>query len=164
MGNTTAGSYTWYMDGSDVGLDVSADNIDALDVLPDGRVLISTSGNVTVPGVSGGRDEDLVAFTPTSLGANTSGTWALYFDGSDVGLGETSGEDTDGAAVDASGKIYLTTRNTFAVPGVSGDFTDVFVCTPGSLGANTTCAYTPALYFDGSAWNIASNVDGLDIP
>ena len=45
--------------------------------------------------MTGGKDEDVLAFTPTSLGDVTSGSWAMYFDGSDVGLAETSGEDVD---------------------------------------------------------------------
>ncbi len=50
-------------------------------VLPDGRLLISTLGNVSVTGASGA-DEDLLVFTPAALGSTTSGTWAMYFDGS----------------------------------------------------------------------------------
>jgi hypothetical protein len=53
-------------------------------------VLISTHGNVSVPGRSAA-DEDILIFTPTSLGANTAGSWGLFFDGSDVGLTANSG-------------------------------------------------------------------------
>ena len=80
---------------------------DAFAVLPDGRLLISTLGNVSVSGASGA-DEDLLAFTPTALGATTSGAWAMYFDGSDVGLSSTSNEDVNGVWVDGGGRFFLT--------------------------------------------------------
>ena len=72
----------------------------------------------------------------------------MYFDGSDVGLSNTSNEDVNGVWVDATGKIYLTTLGNFSVSGVSGDGSDIFVCTPGTLGSTTTC--TLAMYWDGS--------------
>jgi hypothetical protein len=164
LGPTTAGNFSLYFDGNDVGLSVSAEKIDGFTLLADGRLLISTTGNPSVPG-AGGKDEDLLIFTPTSLGANTSGSWAMYFDGSDVGLADSSGEDVDGVAVGNNGSIYLTTLNLFAVPGVSGADEDVFVCTPISLGDTTACNYSAALAFDGTAWGLdANDVDGLDLP
>ena len=42
LGANTAGMFSMYLDGSDVGLDASADSIDALGLLPDGRLSIST--------------------------------------------------------------------------------------------------------------------------
>ena len=152
LGATTAGTFSTYFNGADVELTASAENIDALDILPDGRVLISTTGNPTVSGVTGGRDEDILAFTPTSLGANTSGTWSLYFDGSDVGLADTNNEDIDALDVTANGKIYLSTLGEFAVTGISGFDEDVFVCASPVVGPNTTCNYQTALYFDGSVY------------
>ncbi|HET9906304.1 MAG TPA: hypothetical protein VFQ23_06675, partial [Anaerolineales bacterium] len=135
----------------------SSENIDALEVLQDGRLLISTTGNPTVTGVSGAADEDILQFTPTTLGANTTGLWTLYFDGSDVGLGDVSSEDVDALDIDASGNIYLSATGLFSVPGVSGDDEDVFVCAPSSLGSVTACSYFSALFFDGSAWGLAAN-------
>jgi len=123
--------------------------------LADGRVLVSTTGSSTV--VSGAADEDILAFTPTSLGANTSGTWAMYFDGSDVGLADSSNEDTDAVDVGPDGKIYLSTLGNFIVTGVSGTRGDVFVCTPTSLGSTTACNYSASRYFIGSSWGLGSN-------
>ncbi|MEO7840357.1 MAG: CARDB domain-containing protein, partial [Anaerolineales bacterium] len=113
--------------------------------------------NPVVTGVTGGRDEDVLAFTSTSLGNSTSGTWSLYFDGSDVGLGETSGEDVDALDVTSNGNIYLSTAGDFATNGVAGADEDVFVCTPTSVGNITSCNYLPALYFDGSTWGLTTN-------
>lgn len=160
-GSTTAGTWSWYFDGSDVGLSTSDEDIDALVVLPDGRLIISVVGNVSVTGVSGA-DEDLLAFSPNALGSTTSGTWAMYFDGSDVGLSNTSNEDVNGVWVDAAGKIYLTTLGNFSVTGVSGDGSDIVACMPGSLGSTTTCTWS--MYWDGSVNGFSGEVtDSLTI-
>jgi hypothetical protein len=163
LGSTTAGTFSLYFDGSDVGFeDTTNEKIDSLSLLPDGRLLISSTGNPVVPGVSSAKDEDVLAFTPTALGDTTSGTWAMYFDGSDVGLAETSGEDID--ALDVVGSnIYLSTQDLFSVPGLSGADEDVFVCVATSLGNTTACNYIPALYFDGSTWGLdANDVDAFN--
>ena len=67
LGATTAGTFSMYFDGSDVGLTQSAADVDALELLSDGRLVISTTGTVSVSGVSA-RDEDLLAFTPDHRG------------------------------------------------------------------------------------------------
>jgi hypothetical protein len=112
-----------------------------------------------------GADEDLLRFVPASLGTTTAGTWSLYFDGSDVGLASNDNEDVDAAAVDAIGKIYLSTIGGFTVTGRSGADEDVFVFTPASLGDTTAGSYSPALFFDGSAFGLGTNdVNAIDLP
>jgi hypothetical protein len=163
LGSNTAGTFSMYFDGSDVELSATAEKIDSLALLTDGRLLISTTGNPAVSTLTGLADEDLLAFTPVTLGTNTSGTWALYFDGSDVGLSTTTGEDIDALDVNG-GKIYLSTVGDFAVTGISGANEDVFVCTPTSLGSTTACDYSPTLYFDGSSVGLAANdVDAINL-
>jgi hypothetical protein len=163
LGSTTAGAFSMYFDGSDVGFNTTAEKIDSVSLLSDGRVLISTTGNPAVTGITGGRDEDVLAFTPTSLGDNTNGTWAMYFDGSDVGLADTSGEDVDALDV-VDGKVFLSTLDNFSVPDVSGADEDVFVCVPTSIGSITACNYSTTLYFDGSTWGLGSNdVDAINL-
>jgi Zn-dependent metalloprotease len=157
LGSTTVGTFSLYFDGSDVGFDTTSENIDSLSLLPDGRLLISTTGSPSVPGLTTGKDEDVLAFTQTSLGDVTSGTWSLYFDGSDVGLADTNNEDVDALDVIANGNIYLSTLGDFAVNGLSGFDEDVFVCTPTSIGDVTACNYSPTLYFDGSTWGLSAN-------
>jgi hypothetical protein len=157
LGSTTAGTFSLYFDGSDVGFDTSSEVIDSVSVLPDGRLLMSTTGNPSVPSLTTGKDEDVLAFSPASLGNTTSGSWALYFDGSDVGLGDSNNEDVDALDVLSNGNIYLSTLGDFAVSGLSGADEDVFVCLPGSIGDVTACNYFPSLYFDGSTWGLAAN-------
>lgn len=132
-GNNTAGTFSWYIDGSDVGLTTSGEKIDALDILANGRVLVSTTGGLSVPkqggGTLGGQDEDAVAFVPAQLGATTTGSWVAYFDGTAIpGLGV---EDVTGIAVDeATGNRYITILGAFTVGGVSGNGKDVLKLTP----------------------------------
>jgi predicted outer membrane repeat protein len=157
LGDTTSGNWSLYFDGSDVGLDTTSEKIDSLTEISGGHLLISTTGNVSVPGLTTGRDEDVLAFTPYSLGDMTSGTWWIYFDGSDVGLGENNNEDIDMVDVALNGYLYLSTVGDFAVHGLTGGDEDVFVCVPASLGDVTACNYLPSLYFDGSTWGLGAN-------
>lgn len=161
LGDTTSGTFSLYFDGSDVGLTSKAERLDALALLPDGDLLISTVGNPIVKGVTAA-DEDVLAFTPASLGDDTLGTWSLYFDGSDVGLGNKPEEDVDALDVSPEGVIYLSTLGSFRVKGLRGTDEDVFACKPLSIGNTTACEYSPALHFDGSAWRLArNNVDAF---
>ncbi len=163
LGTTTSGTFSVYFDGSDVGLTTSSEDVDAFETLANGTLVFSTAGAVSVPSVSAG-DEDLLVFTPGSLGPTTSGTWGMYFDGSDVGL-SASGEDVDAAAVDAAGRVYLSTSGAFSVSGTSGANEDVFVFNPTSLGATTSGTYNSSLYFDGSTFGLGSNdVAAIDLP
>lgn len=163
LGETTTGTFSMYFDGSDVGLTGTAENVDAFGVLPNGDIVVSTSGSASVTGATGA-GEDLLRFTPTSTGTNTAGTWAIYFDGSDVGL-NSANENVDAVAVDASGKIYLSTTGSFSVSGLSGSDEDVFVFTPTSLGSNTSGTFANPLFFDGSAFGLSGgDVAGIDLP
>jgi len=165
LGADTAGSFSLYFDGSDVGLTFNAEDLDAVELLPSGHLLFSTLGSFGVTGVSGA-DEDLVEFAPTSLGENTAGAWSLYFDGSDVGFWDGAGEDADGLAIDAAGKLYFSSAGRFSVPGVAGEDDDVFVFTPTSTGSNTSGTYASTLLFDGSAYGLGPNngLFAIDLP
>ena len=161
LGANTSGNFELYFDGSDVGLTTSGEDIDALHLLDDGRIVISTIGSSNVVGTTW-RDEDLLVFTPSSLGAATSGSWALYFDGSDVGLSQSSDEDIYGVWIGDSGEIFISTRGTFSVSGVTGDRADVLRCVPGSLGTSTSCTYS--LDWDGSLEDYGNErMDGLSL-
>jgi hypothetical protein len=162
LGSTTAGTFSVYFDGSDLGLTEPADDIDALEILSDGRIVISTAGPSTALAVA--TDEDLLMLEPTSLGDTTAGTLTQFFDGKDVGLGDL-GEDVDAAAVGADGEIYLSTRGPFSVSGLDGQNEDVFVFSPTSIGPTTEGSYSSALFFDGSAFGLeATNVSDIDVP
>jgi hypothetical protein len=159
LGSATAGSYSLYFDGSDVGLTTDAEDVDGIALTPDGRLVISTLGNYSVPGLSSGTDEELIVLNNATLGSNTSGTWALYFDGSDVAL--SGSENVADAWIAANGDIYLVAGANFAVTGgVSGQASDIFRCSPTSLGTTTACTYS--FFWDGATYNFGSAViDGL---
>lgn len=96
--------------------------------------MLSTVGNADVTGVAA-KDEDFLAFTPNQLGANTAGTWALYFDGSDEQLNTSSDEDIVRVSVNSStGDVHLNTLRSYAVNNLAGGSSDIFTCAPQSLG------------------------------
>ena len=159
LGETSSGTWQLYFDGSDVGLDSPSEDIDAIFLRPDGSLLISINGNSSIPGASA-KDEDILLFTPTSLGETTAGTWILYFDGSDIGITD----DIDGLHQSTNGELFLSTRNSSSFPGLTADDEDIFVCLAISLGENTVCEVQLELYFDGSLWGIADHdIDNFTI-
>ena len=88
LGENTAGSFEMYFHGRSVNLTSNDEDVNGLEVLPDGRLLISTLGNFSLPTLTGG-GEDLLVFTPTSLGATTAGSWAMHLNGSDIDYSPT---------------------------------------------------------------------------
>lgn len=162
--DTNTHTYRFLFDGSDVGLSGTNENVDAITISSKGQLLISTSGAFSIPATGGGvltgEDEDLSVFSVTKWGKSTSGTFAMYFDGSDVELLNDS-EDVWAAHVDqTTGNIYLSTLWTYSVPGSSGDGADVFLCVPGSLGVDTQCTYSS--FWDGSKNGVVNlSIDGL---
>ena len=156
LGSNTAGNFSSYFVGADTGLTSNGEDIDAIDFAPDGRLIVSTTGSYSVSGVSG-QDEDLIALDPSGA------SWSLYFDGSDVGLSESSSEEINGVWLDPiSNQVYLTTLGAFSVAGLSGDGSDIFICAPNSLGTSTSCTFNS--YWSGSLNGFAGEVvDGIDI-
>ncbi|MCL4872215.1 MAG: hypothetical protein KJ063_24920 [Anaerolineae bacterium] len=149
-GPNTAGSFELFFVGSNYSLsdrDYGPDNdIDAIGFTPTGELLISTVHSFHEPLIGNFSNADLVYW-------DTSGIvpyWALYFDGSDVGL-TTEDENVNGFWIDEDGQIFLTTSGLFDVNTITGDGADVFICDPSSLGSSTACTYSTPLYWNGSA-------------
>lgn len=161
LGRQTAGRFTLYFDGSDVGLTTASENIDALALTRNGDIVISTLGNFAVPTLSG-NDRELLRFHATSLGANTQGTWARYFQGVPVGFNRST-EDLWGASIsDQTGKLYLSTMDNFSVPDLSGSNADVFLCKPAQLGDNTACQFFN--FWRGNLHSFAQEqIDGIEV-
>lgn len=173
LGSTTEGSFSMFFDGSQVGLNPSAStNVDAIELLENGNLLISTAGDFTLSIDDGGestvlnvRDEDLLEFTPDSVGAVTSGTWSVFLDGSDVDLTFGS-EDIDAVSVGADGRIFLSTFGSFFVSGFGGDNEDVFEFVPATLGEDSSGGYVSPIFFNGSEVDpalVVSNVNAIDV-
>jgi hypothetical protein len=148
LGRTSTGSWSMRLDGSLVGLEAAGEDVDAVELMGNGHLLLSTRDLINVTGVSG-EDEDVLDFDPGT------GAWAMYFDGTDVGLTNAS-EDVDGFAL-SGGNVFLSTAGNFAVTGVAGADEDVFVFTPTTLGSTTTGTFSSTLFFDGSVLGLAGN-------
>ena len=159
LGDNTSGTFFRYLDGTDVGLTTSGEDVDAIASAPDDRPVVRTLGAFYTS--VNGDGKDLIVLDNAVLGDPTSGTWALYFDGTDVGLNDPSEEVKD-VWIAANGDIYLTTSGSFSVPGASGDAATILICTPITLGNDTSCTFT--VYWSGSANGLAgAQIDGLDI-
>jgi hypothetical protein len=135
LGPDTEGSFSRYFDGSDVGLTTDDEDIDAVDIRAGGRIVVSTSGGASVPGVASVDDSDLLRFTPSDLGSSTAGSWVRHLDGSDIGLTADS-EDIDAVAA-WSGLIGLSSTGDLSVPGLTAQDEDVSVFEPSQLGSAT---------------------------
>ncbi len=161
--NNTAGTFSLFFHGTNVGLTTSSERIDAISVLADGRIIISTTGSYNVPGAGSGGSYNLLAFTPTGFGLQTAGTWSLYFDGLDVGMGDQSGENIDAAYVAPNGVINFSTTGSFNVPSQNvGTNHDIVAFTPTQLGNNTAGMFGNPPFFIGNNYGLNSfNIDGF---
>ena len=135
LGANTTGTFTFYFDGSDVGLAADNEDVDSIAIAPDGRLILSTLAAVIAPGVNGAA-HDLFVFNATSLGGVTAGTFEMYVKGSSVGL-SVSTENIVGSTVLANGDLLLTTSGAFAVTGLTGTNKDVMRFVPTVLGLAT---------------------------
>ena len=160
LGRETSGTFELHFVGANAGLNSSGEKIDALHQLDDGRIIISTVSSWRVPQLSG-HDEDLLAFTPRAFGQETSGTWELYLDGSDIDL---DGQDVDAVTVNPDGHIYLSGHDDFNAVVGSVDSNDVLTFLPTALGDESTGTYSPHLALHGASLNLGdANIQGLSI-
>jgi hypothetical protein len=137
--------WSLYFDASDVGLKKA--EIDALDLLNDGSILLSFAQPLRVPSLGSVDDSDIIRFTPRQMGNQTAGDFAWYFDGSDVGL-TSKGEDIDTISLADDGSLLISTKGSSKVTGVSGKDEDLLRFAPSKLGDDTQGTWS--LYFDGS--------------
>ena len=164
LGETTTGTWSIYFDGSDVGLAAKSENLDALEILPDGRLLLSTKTNFSVKDAANntivGQDEDILLFNPTTLGANTSGSFELYLEGSDVpGLKK---EDLTGIYYNPlNGDLHITILGTFNIGGVAGDSSDIIILRPNGGGG-----FAVLPYWNGpdDGWTYVTRSMHIDLP
>jgi hypothetical protein len=109
--------YTIYFDGSDVGL--ADHDIDAFTIRHDGSILMSFRTNsMILTNVGTVKKQDIILFEPTSLGANTAGTFKPFFVGSEHGLSSSSA-DIRGVYEAADGALYLTLGSNLTIGSLS---------------------------------------------
>lgn len=153
LGNNTAGHYTLFFDGSDVGLSGPNENIDAIVIQPNGKAAASTAGAYEVPNEFGqsitGGGEDMITFNNVSWYGDTAGSWSPYFKGTLHEL-TTLTENIDGfwqSRIDQ--EYYISTTGAYEVPGLSGDDDDIFIC---AMDQNGICSFTP--FFEGAGFGV----------
>lgn len=167
-----AGIWMLYFDGSDVGLaDSNGEDVDAIDILSDGSLVISTVGNpTTIPASNGNpRDEDLLRCVGGSFGETTScNSWEIYFDASDIALNNAGTEDINGLSMTATGDLLFTTLANFDSNGeLLGEGTDVAICRQPTAGLQSNCN-SMGLLLDGSGNGLpgtttAARIDAIDL-
>ncbi len=153
-GNMTQGTFRLFFDGSDIGLTTTGENIDAVDVGPNGTIYLSTQGAFDV--LSGaarrtGNDKDIVACsTPTLVGTTSacSGGVSTYRSGSTLGL-TSSSENVDAFDLTAGGSDILSTTGSYTATGDTGQGTNAFACNAG------TCSR----FFTGASHSLARLAD-----
>ncbi|MEE4376093.1 MAG: Ig-like domain-containing protein, partial [Candidatus Competibacteraceae bacterium] len=162
LGATTAGSFDWFFDGSDVGLNWYFEYLDAIGFSPDGRLVVSTRGWFFANSLFG-LPQDLFIFNASRFGSNTAGSWELYLDGSDIGLSRSS-ENIAGLWFDPNNNdLYLSTKGGFSVQGgVTGTNEDLLLCQQPSFGANSACT-AASVFFDGSSVGFTRPIDALHL-
>ncbi|NCF98197.1 MAG: PKD domain-containing protein, partial [Planctomycetia bacterium] len=160
-GANTAGSWSFFFDGSDVSLTSNGEDIDGVCVLDDGSFLFSTLGTAKGGGPNS-HDENVALFTPTSLGAATSGSWSIFFDGSDVGFGGNGAEDLDAVSLDFDGTLIFSTVGDYSGAGSTGADEDISRFT-GTFGAATSGSAQLILDLTTLGINASEDVDGFSI-
>lgn len=115
-------------------------------------VYVSAHTNGTVGGVSYAREDIL-------LHEQSTNSWSLYFDGSDMGFG---GRNLDGFELLADGTILMSFDVTnLAVPGVGTvERSDIIRFHPTSLGTTTQGSFS--LVLDGSDVDLTSTSEAID--
>jgi len=154
--NTVSGLWAMHFDGSDTGITTE---VNGFDLLPDGSILLTFETALNVPGVGSVDDSDIVQFFPTSIGTTTAGTYAMYFDGSDVGLSANS-ENLDAVGLSPDGQLLLSTVGAASVPGASGADEDLLIFTASTLGSSTSGTWN--LHFDGSDVGLTSTSEDVN--
>ena len=158
--------FSLYFDGSDVGV---TGDIDALGVISDTEMLLSLTGSASIPGISGTVDDsDVIKFTGT-FGPATSGSFEMFFDGSDIGL-TSSGEDIDGVEVmlapdGTTTHVLFSAIGAFSADGLSGGDEDIVACSSPTTGPVTSCGFL-TLHYDGSDIGLGGSgedVDGVSV-
>ncbi|WP_372718233.1 putative Ig domain-containing protein [Novipirellula sp.] len=123
LGTKTAGTFEWFLDGSDVGLNPTSGDIDEISFTADGRLVISTAGNLYLADerIS---NEQRVVLNHGVFGAESSGDWSLYTESSDGNQAATSLSLAGGNASVARSVSALTEIEQAALDGIQhGKFT-----------------------------------------
>jgi FtsP/CotA-like multicopper oxidase with cupredoxin domain len=115
------GGWALILDGSAYNLVEASDgvtmaNIDALHVFADGRMMLSFSQPTMIPNLATPiHVSDLVMFDPSNIGNEFS----IVYTASELGLGDSSGENIDALSIDVNGDLQISTSGAAWVPGLA---------------------------------------------
>lgn len=165
LGEDTAGTFSLFASGAELGLN-PADNIDALDLLDDGSLVVSTLRNTTLSsGPDGGtfsaNDEDLIQITPDEFGNFSTGTRQIFLDGSDVGL-SFSNENIDGISINDLEIRLSTFRGNSVSTSVAGSAEDVLTFTATQFGEETQGSYVGITFNGGDEAGFGFDLNAFD--
>lgn len=154
---------TWdiFFDGSDVGVTA---NMDAF-VRYGTYLIMSFSERTQLPGIFRFIEpEDLVTFRAATLGQDTSGRFAFYFDGSDVGL-DTADENVDAIGFTPNNQFMMSFTGNYEVLDsnsnvITGTGSDVLIFNPTTWYGNTSGSW--ALYLAGSDLDLTEPSESID--
>lgn len=163
--NDTSGSFHRIFDGSDVGLKGKGEQIDGVTIFGN-ALMLSTGGTGSVTNATFA-NEDILVFNPSQLGTTTSGSWAVHFDGSNVGLGAVNTQaihlmlnESNGAQI-----LYATFGKTIQIGGTTVEPRDSIRCWIRTVGLNNTSCDWLGKEFFGSVNGLpaAAVFDGYDM-
>ncbi len=157
-------AFSFFLEGSDIGLTTGGEAIDGLAVLDgsvspigtgcEAYVLVSLKSNARVPGIPGTvRGEDVLGLCATSTGVFGGGEWHMVVDGSAVGMPRNAVYSLSASADGTT--LYFTTKKQFNVPPATGTHSMVYTY-------DTTSGDFGAAVFDANALGLNGKVDGLD--
>lgn len=178
--DATSCQWSLFFDGAKAGLNAP---IHALEIMPDGSLLLRTSADNAIPDISGANRRDLVRFAPTDAAGRpralelpyTRGRWSVFLDGRSVEA--TSGGrlmdgiallpnscrdvNDDGRVDDQECDILFSPTAGGTLAGLKIETEDIVRCRPTSLSAGGTveaCEY--AIFYDASEVNDTAAHDG----
>jgi cysteine-rich repeat protein len=156
---TTSCTWSVLLDGSAVTLNSS---VKALDILPNGNLVMAVGGDGSIADLSAIKAKDLALFIPDdpSTLPYASGEWRLFLDG-DAVKGSTDGRVWDAVSVLDDGDILVSVSQGGTLGTVTFDNEDILRCHPttfSSGGAITGCDYS--MFLDASAIQLTGGGPG----
>jgi len=156
---TTSCTWSLFFDGSAAGLNSS---IKAVDMLPDGSLVMSVGADDSIPDLSAIKRKDLALFIPTDplTLPYVDGEWRLFLDGDAVN-GTSDARTWDAVTVLPDGDVLLSISSAGTLGGVPHENEDIIRCHPTAFsggGAITACDYS--LFLDSSAIQLTGGGSG----
>jgi cysteine-rich repeat protein len=147
---TTSCTWSMLLDGTAVTLNSS---VKALDILPNGSLVMAVGGDGSIADLSAIKSKDLALFIPDDplVLPYASGEWRLFMDG-DAVKGSTDGRVWDAVTVLEDGDVLVSVSQGGTLGSVVFENEDILRCHPttfSSGGAITGCEYS--MFLDASA-------------